>query len=459
MGRVRRAISILVAKEQIGKGARRPGGTKPVTAGITLFYDQGTKQYHMEKRIDPDSQVWVNFADLIQNRIPDKDGNVLPEDTKSGTYSIRVISHPLQAVLYEGKVITDKTYGHATYGCIICCGYDSTGFDPYSAYGSVDATTTVNAMGTNSCTNISQSINDFFPTWYPSDASIFTMATGSMTGVSVGTGTTNATTATLPTGGEGNDRPPYCPQRPAVNSGTGNVAPTITSISPAQGLVGAAASVTITGTGFASGATVNAGANISVSQITVKSSTQITATFTPTNSSSAGGNQGVTVSVPGSQPSNSQNFYDQVPTALQVVGTPVTLATGSAGGCTSAVNFGIKIDIEYQVLDQESPAQAVQSSAMTPYEDDTFPTGPQSGDTCPSSVADCTVTTASNGTYHDAPVGACSSQAVTNYTETQAISMLVGSAKYAVRTNNFTINSSSSGHGTISNGGDIQVTR
>jgi hypothetical protein len=114
MGRVRRAISILVAKEQIGKGARRPGGTKPVTAGITLFYDQGTKQYHMEKRIDPDSQVWVNFADLIQNRIPDKDGNVLPEDTKSGTYSIRVISHPLQAVLYEGKVITDKTYGHAT---------------------------------------------------------------------------------------------------------------------------------------------------------------------------------------------------------------------------------------------------------------------------------------------------------------------------------------------------------
>ena len=147
MGRVRRAISILVAKEQIGKGARRPGGTKPVTAGITLFYDQGTKQYHMEKRIDPDSQVWVNFADLIQNRIPDKDGNVFPEDTKSGTYSIQVISHPLQAVLYEGKVITDKTYGHATYGCIICCGYDSTGFDPLTAYTGLDATTGVSAMG------------------------------------------------------------------------------------------------------------------------------------------------------------------------------------------------------------------------------------------------------------------------------------------------------------------------
>ena len=199
------------------------GGAKPVTAVITLFYDQGTKQYGMEKQIDPDSQVWVNFADLIQNRIPDKDGNVLPEDTKSGTYSIQVISHPLQAVLYEGKVITDKTYGHATYGCIICCGYDSTGFDPYTAYGSVDATTTVSAMGTNTCTNISQSIDDFFSTWWPSNASIFTMSVGSMTGVSVGTGTTNASTTTLPVGGQGMDRPPYCPQRPAVNQGTGTV--------------------------------------------------------------------------------------------------------------------------------------------------------------------------------------------------------------------------------------------
>jgi hypothetical protein len=135
--------------------------------------------------------------------------------------------HPLQAVLYEGKIITDKTYGHATYGCIICCGYDSTGFDPYTAYGSVDATTTVSAMGTNTCTNISQSIDDFFSTWWPSNASIFTMSVGSMTGVSVGTGTTNASTTTLPVGGQGMDRPPYCPQRPAVNQGTGNVPPTI----------------------------------------------------------------------------------------------------------------------------------------------------------------------------------------------------------------------------------------
>jgi hypothetical protein len=293
------------------------GGAKPVTAGITLFYDQGTKQYNMEKQIDPDSQVWVNFADLIQNRIPDRDGNVFPEDTKSGTYSIQVISHPLQAVLYEGKVITDKTYGHATYGCIICCGYNPTGFDPDSAWTGLEATTGVNAMGTNTCTNISQAINDFYGTWWPSNASIFTMSTGTMTGVSIGTGKTNASATTVPVGGQGNDRPPYCPQRPSVNQGTGNVAPTITSISPSQGLVGAATNVTITGTAFASGATVNAGANISVSSVSVTSSTQMTATFTPTNSSSAGGNQGITVIV-GGQNSNSVNFYAQTPSKLSI---------------------------------------------------------------------------------------------------------------------------------------------
>lgn len=255
------------------------------------------------------------------------------------------------------------------------------------------------------------------------------------------------------------DHPPSCPNENWIPQRDVTVqAPTISSISPAEGLIGVGTNVTITGTYFAAGASVNAGSNISVSNVSVGSSTQINATFTPTNSSSAGGNQAVTVSV-GSQKSNSANFFDQISTALEVVGTPATIATGNPGGSTTNSNFGIEIDIEYQVLDQESLAQTIQSSGMTPYENDTFPTGTSSGDTCPSSVADCTVTTASNGTYHDAPVGACVAQATLNYSETQAINMIVGSTKYAVRTNNFTITSSSSGHGAITNGVDINVTR
>jgi hypothetical protein len=105
------------------------------------------------------------------------------------------------------------------------------------------------------------------------------------------------------------------------NSVTFTVTPVITSISPAKGLVGSETSVTINGAGFASGATVNAGSDIAVTDISVNSSTQMTATFTPTNLPSAGGNQSVTVTVNG-QSSNSQNFFDQVPTALVVTAMP-----------------------------------------------------------------------------------------------------------------------------------------
>jgi hypothetical protein len=114
------------------------------------------------------------------------------------------------------------------------------------------------------------------------------------------------------------------------------VAPTISSINPAQGVVGTAINVTISGKGFAAGATVSAGSNISVSNVKVTSSTQITATFTPTNSSSAGGNQAVTVTV-ASQKSNSQNFFNQVPTHIQLYNQPPE-APGGRGPVTPVVN-------------------------------------------------------------------------------------------------------------------------
>lgn len=243
------------------------------------------------------------------------------------------------------------------------------------------------------------------------------------------------------------------------DGGTGTVHPKVNSISPTLGLVGTDTSVTITGAGFTSGATPNAGSNVGVSNISVLSTTQIRATFTPTNSSSAGGSQTVTVTAGGVQSGPGVTFYSQIPSSLTVVGTPAIIGDGSPGGCTAG-DFGIRIDIKYQVFDQQTPAQTIQSSNMIPFEDDTFPNGTQSGDTCANSpVPDCTLNTASDGTYHDAPVGFCNSGPLSNFTETQKISMLIGSVKYQVRTNNFTMNSSSSGHGSITNGGDINRSR
>jgi hypothetical protein len=54
-------------------------------------------------------------------------------------------------------------------------------------------------------------------------------------------------------------------------------APALTSISPATGTKGTTVPVTITGTGFTSDVVINAGRNITVSNVTVTSPTQITA--------------------------------------------------------------------------------------------------------------------------------------------------------------------------------------
>jgi hypothetical protein len=97
--------------------------------------------------------------------------------------------------------------------------------------------------------------------------------------------------------------------------------------------------LTINGTGFINGATVNAGSNISVSNVNVASSTQITASLTPSNSTSAGGNQGVTVAVGGLQ-SNSANLFVQYPLHLYYVDTTITPNNGHSA-TTSGINITI----------------------------------------------------------------------------------------------------------------------
>jgi hypothetical protein len=153
---------------------------------------------------------------------------------------------------------------------------------------------------------------NFYNNWTTGNPAIATYnSTGTALGVAPGS-TTSQTHGSVCSNDAHND----CPLTYRASSGTVNSTPYLTSITPAQGLVGTAESVTINGAGFTSGATVNAGPNITVSNKTFVSSNEITATFTPTNSTSAGGNQVVTVTVSGASPSNSKNFYVQIPTHL-----------------------------------------------------------------------------------------------------------------------------------------------
>ena len=73
--------------------------------------------------------------------------------------------------------------------------------------------------------------------------------------------------------------------------------PALTSLSPVSGAAASTVPVTLTGTNFVTGATVNAGPNITVSNVVVVSATQITATFAIA-ANAVPGAAGVTVTTP-----------------------------------------------------------------------------------------------------------------------------------------------------------------
>lgn len=245
------------------------------------------------------------------------------------------------------------------------------------------------------------------------------------------------------------------------------IVPALTSVSPSQGLVGEALSVNINGAGFAPGATVSAGPNIAVSSVAVISSGRIAATFTPVNSTTAGGNQSVTVTVNG-QASNSQPFFDQYPANLLVTSTNI-LPSGTdptIDGCNlgAGTDFGIEIGVSYQVLDQRGAP--INSTFMEPQEKITnacingscAPPDIAFSDIGPSRIIGTSQFTGLNGQFLDAPVGICQPASFTG-TITQQIQMIVNAVGYSVKTNNYSVSGSSSGHGTISNGLDISAQR
>jgi Quinohemoprotein amine dehydrogenase, alpha subunit domain III len=155
---------------------------------------------------------------------------------------------------------------------------------------------------------------------------------GTYTGVAVGS-TTAGTCGSIPTGQQRN-----CPAYLRCLNGTADVRPVITSISPAQGLIGVTrSSVNITGTGL-TGATVNGGTGITP---TVKSTNNTTVVVDlAVASNAAAGNHAITVTANG-QTSNSVNFFVQIPTHLGRVGEPCTSSSG-IGPLVTGTNLIIK---------------------------------------------------------------------------------------------------------------------
>jgi hypothetical protein len=156
-----------------------------------LHYDGGEKTYEMQQRIQPGDQILVNFAELIQNRVPDRKGQILPADLTDGTYEVKDLnSRP--GTLTIGGLALDKTYGYQTKPpSPDCCGFGSPLIDPSAVGVSVGGVETLGVDAFDQCTNQEVSIFTTVGGWWSGSAAIATVTAGKVTGVSPGYTTAN----------------------------------------------------------------------------------------------------------------------------------------------------------------------------------------------------------------------------------------------------------------------------
>ncbi len=168
-------------------------GQKPADALLTLHYDNGEKKYEMQQTIQPSDQMWVNLAELIRNRVPDRKGNLLPVDVRAVTYDLQdltVGSHSLMA----NALSVDKRLGFSVrHDYPRCCPTDAPGWSPGVFDVVIDGTDFGEITGFNSCTGTLGNISGLFSNWWSANPAIATVAkTGAVTGVSAGYTTASA---------------------------------------------------------------------------------------------------------------------------------------------------------------------------------------------------------------------------------------------------------------------------
>jgi hypothetical protein len=200
------------------------GGNKTVHAQVTIFYNQGRERYQLEQMLAPDEQMWLDFGKLIRERVTDKEGRILPPDISYGTYTVRELTDTYGGNLYEGKVILDKTNGHAAYGCAWCCGINHVKFtnDPITL--PVLGTQAQQVLGQDVCDNNWYDITASFFGWGTGNSSIATANGKQIHGVAAGTTTDFASSDIVPYGHE-HEPPDGCPTHAWAPQGNTNVGP------------------------------------------------------------------------------------------------------------------------------------------------------------------------------------------------------------------------------------------
>jgi hypothetical protein len=184
-------------------------GTKPADTLLSLHYANGAKTYEMQQTIQPGDQMWVNLASLIRDRVPDRQGTVLPADLTSSTYDVQQIG-PAAHSLLLGSLAVDQTWGYQIAPPYpICCSDQDPSWVPntFNLYpteigqGSIDAV--------DSCNGTLFDISSSFFTWASDNTSVAIVTKQQVE--AVGVGTTTGTAGGDITEGVGG----YCALRPA----------------------------------------------------------------------------------------------------------------------------------------------------------------------------------------------------------------------------------------------------
>jgi hypothetical protein len=309
--------------------------------------------------------MWMDIGKLIREHIPDKNGNVLPEDLTSGSYEFRDLINTGIGALFEGKVIYDKTYGHVTYGCATCCGYGNNStvlwFDPISL-GYQGPPGYDGVWGYNVCTQQYEDVSSGFDgDWSSWDTSVVTVDTyGTHTPHNIGSTTTD-TFGYI----ESTAHYPICPAT-YRHAGGGAQIFGITSVAPATYVIGTNGPMTISGFGFSGKGTPTVqfiGGGVSAIGATVSNDTTILATYVV--SCSAAPTQSVVVNFGSFEGGRSSNPWPVV-VVLPAAPTPTIQFAGNNVSGTTNVVVGQQIPLTASVTLPGCMTFASQSWSVPP---------------------------------------------------------------------------------------------
>jgi hypothetical protein len=439
---------------------------QPASFIVDIRYPGG-HYFLPSKEVAVGGTATFDMRELIDEQKPDKLGTVLPLSATGGQFHWSVFGGPITSkFIGRSEVVSLSQRVSSSYSCPVCCPVSGP-FGDIVFSGQINVNVNglkqVNTTGyITDCNGTQTDIGGLsMDTWWTNDPSMVSLDTTFGTspvlkGLKVGETYINGKWFYNQFDSDGGEQCTRTYNESTVSCPV-DVHPTVTSISPEIGLIGQVYTATIIGTGFAAGSNVSIDSG-TINSETINSSTSITVNFR-SNDDASPGNHVVRVTSNGVTSTNNVNFYVQIPTSISVLSVD-TLSSGSTGdfGCNPAVtgDYGIEVAIHYQVRDQVgdpilSDEMVAQEQTGTTWDDiggppDRFAT---------SANFPSLRFTDSNGRFYDVPFGACGIGPFT-HTDTQPIRIVpLNQNLYLVRTNHFTITSSASGSGTISNGSDI----